>query len=168
MRQCPLSLSLSLSLFKQTKLIHRLSSAELSAKDLQFVHIYSPLFKTLKIDEIVNSDKLSQAKNSLSPIKNGMYSLNLNSMNRNSKNYSDSSSTMSSPSSMASPVANGHLVNCVPNQMLITNSVVNNNNNFYPTNDCSPANHDLHSIDSDSLSMLKFWKCDQDNEKSFI
>ena len=138
-----------------------LPSAELSAKDLQFVHIYSPLFKTLKVDEIVNSDKLSQVKNSLSPIKNGIYSLNLN---RNSKNYGNGN-TMSSPNSMTATT--NHLANCVPNQMLINNNVLNNN--FYPANDCNSTGYnDLQSIDSDSLSMLKFWKCDQDSEKSFI
>lgn len=144
-----------------------LPPTELSAKDLQFVHLCSPLFKTLKIDEIMNSDKLSQAKNSLSPIKNGLYSLNLNGMNRNGKSYGDANA-MSSPNSMTSANnLNNHLANCVPNQMLI-NSVVNNNN-FYPTNDCSSTGYnDLQSIDSDSLSMLKFWKCDQDSEKSFI
>lgn len=128
------------------------------------MHLYSPLFKTLKVDEIVNSDKLSQVKNSISPIKNNIYSLNLNGMNRAGKNYGD---TMGSPNSMTSTTAaNNHLANCVTSQMLINNSVVNN---FYPTNDCNSTGYnDLQSLDSDSLSMLKFWKCDQDNEKSFI
>ena len=112
------------------------------ANDLQYVHIYSPLFKTLKVDEIVNSDKLSQVKNS--PIKNGLYFLQSEPKQQELRRRQHDEPP---------ELDHHHLTNCVPKQMLINNNVVNN---FYQTNDSNSTGHNyLRSLNSGACRLLK-------------
>jgi len=150
--------------------------SELCSKELQIAHLLSPMFKTLKVDEILSNDKLNAAKmssHSISPIKNNLYSLNLNSgLNRNNNsNKNNNNNNNYNDSSMTNLMNNqnlNQLANCVPNQMLVQNN--NMMNNFFNTTNDSNYTNDLQSLDSENTqdSFLKFWKSDPENEKNFI